>query len=351
MKFLSLRLFLAATLTLLAAAMCTPAKNKETVKTETKSDTIPASIMGKVVFRIKNSDFFTNAKRKKINSVDEFRNYIPVYFYEKNGYFYIPNRLDNFIYSINDSGKVIEKISIPEETDIAHFYITGAGEKYILNHKGLTVYDKENNKVNENARVIFITPDLSNDNLLVTSRYGDQDDNVEFADKILERTDIRKIMREPLAENVHYSDYYFDDQFLFEMSYDSLAGDGPKEGSIIFKKYDLHMLKLISENSVAMKCRNCFHMPNFLSERLVVASNFSNKENPVNELFLFGENGYKKFELTPPIKAKPLNDVMYIGRMPLNYNFSLEKNQKKLYSLATTETEVVVMEYELPEVR
>jgi len=123
MKSFSLILFLAATLVLLVAGMCKP-KNQDSSNNKIKNDTLPASIKGKVVFRIKNSEFFTNLKKKKINSVDEFRNYVPVFFYKKNGVFYIPNWLDNLIYKIDNSGKVIDKIFVPEETDIAHFTST-----------------------------------------------------------------------------------------------------------------------------------------------------------------------------------------------------------------------------------
>ena len=61
-----------------------------------------------------------------------------------------------------------------------------------MNHSGLVVYDKENNKVDENAKVIFMTPDFSNDNILVQSRYGNQDEGTPFEDEIFENKDIKK---------------------------------------------------------------------------------------------------------------------------------------------------------------
>ncbi len=339
MKPVDSKYFFVSILLLLSVAKCTPEKRKDLIETKA-NDTTTTSLYGKVVFRIKNSTFFINSMKKRINSIEDFSEYVPVNFYEKGGEFFIPNRLDNVIYKINSAGSITEKITVPVETDIAHFYIADTGEKYILNRGGLVVFDRENKKLSENPKVIFINPDFSNDNLLITSRFGDQDEMTPLEDKILEFSDIRKVIKEPITEESQFSDKYLEGNFLYEMS--------GRLGLISFKSYDLQTLKMISQDSTPLKCKHCFDMDVLLAERLVVASNFSVPERDFNELFLFNEDGYKSFELIPPIKETPLNDINYIGRMPLSFCFSLSKDKKKLYSLATTEKEVVVMEYDIP---
>jgi hypothetical protein len=346
-----LKLFFAALLILLVAGVCSPSKSKDSIDLRIRKDTLPNTIEGKVLFKIKNQDFFENKKGKRINSLDEFRNYIPIFFYVKKGEFYIPNRLDNIIYKINRLGKVIERISLPEEFDIAQFYITGEGEKYILNRdKGLTVYSKEGKKMYENLDMTYLIPNFSKDNLLAIHRY-------DRNNKVFAFTDIKGIMNEPFIYNAHYCDYSFDDKFLFEMSYDDMPNmitpeekaKGFGKGVVIFKKYDLRTLELVSKDSIVKACKSCFDMPQLLSEELIVASNFSNAEKPINELTLFSSNGSKKIELVSPVQMELLNDVYYIGRMNLGFVYSLDKSNNKLYSLGTTEKEVVVIEYQLPD--
>jgi hypothetical protein len=174
----------------------------------------------------------------------------------------------------------------------------------------------------------------------------------EGEERIFSFTDIRKTINEPFICNAQYCAHYFNSRFLFEMCYEALTGDGLKEGPIIFKKYDLHSPKLISENSIVVKCKSCFHLPKLLSENLIVASHYGMSEHPTNELILFNNTSSKRFELIPPIIIEGLVDVNNADLMNLGFFlFNLDKDHKKLYSLATTETEVVVMEYALSEVR
>ena len=294
------------------------------------------SLTGKVLFKIRNADFFPNKTSQKIKTVDEFRNYVPVFFFERNRRFYIPNRLDNIIYEIDESGKVVE--TIPSEFSAAMFYVTNDNTQYTLNiEDGLSVRRAQGKWTKIHG--IFITPSFSDDNLIVFRRIGEN----QFA-----FSDEKGVMAIPFIYSPGFCDWSFNDRFIFEMCFEELTDIGLKEGLITIKKYDLNTLNLISTNEVFMRCRSCFDIPILLSDKIAIASNFENQKSPVNELFIFGEKSFKKFRLVPPINSKPLNDVAYIGRMPLNFCFALDKSQRKLYSLATTETHVVMMEYEVP---
>ncbi len=223
---------------------CMPEKTKDTVNTKTKVDTLheKQSITGSVLFRIKLSDFFVNSNNEKINSLDDFRGYVPVSFYEKDGYFYIPNRLDNIIYKIDPSGKVIEKLRTPDKFDVIEFYITNEGKNYIVNpDSGLFVYNSKGNiLLTEDKSIVSLAPYAPNDNILMIGKTG-VEGNLFF-------TDIKKVMKYPFACKANYCDYYFNDKILLEMCYEEFTTTGLKERSVFFKEYALQSKRTVKYN-------------------------------------------------------------------------------------------------------
>jgi hypothetical protein len=330
-------------LALIVFESCTPSKTKDTINSEIKVDTIrEKSITGKVLFKIKLPDFFVNRKGERINSVDELRNYVPVSFYEKGGHFYIPNRLDNMIYKIDHSGKMIEKFSTRDGFDIVEFYITDDGENYILNpESGLFVYSKENILLAEDKNIVSLRLDVPNDNILMMGKTETKGD--------LFFTDAKKVMKDSFPYKENYCEHYFNDKILLEMCYEEFTNMGLKERSVFFRQFDLRTLKPILENSIMIKCRHCFSSPKLLSEKWIATTNFNDAEKPFDELYLIGKDSFSQIELKCPIQPHPIVDFVYGYMTNLGFVYSLDKVNGKLYSLGTTEKEVVVIEYQLPD--
>jgi hypothetical protein len=335
-----------AALSLLAVTFlgsCTPAKTRDTINSEAKVDTVlKKGITGKVLFKIKLPDFFANLKGERINSVDELRNYVPLSFYEKGGYFYIPNRLDNMIYKVDRSGKVVKRISTLDGLDIIEFYITDKGENYIVNpDSGLFVYSKEDILLARYKNIVNLRPDVPSDNILMMGKTEIKGD--------LFFTDAKKVMRDTFAFKENYCDHYINDKILLEMCYDEFTNTGLKERTVFFRRFDLRTLELTLENSIVTKCRNCFDSPKLLSEKWIATTNFNDAENPFDELYLLEKNGFRQMELKCPIQPHPIVDFVYGYMTNLGFVYSLDRVNNKLYSLGTTEKEVVVIEYQLPE--
>jgi hypothetical protein len=323
---------------------CTPAKTKDQINSKTMADTLQGKqdIIGRVVFRIKLSDFYANVDRKEITSIDDFRDYVTASFYEKDGYFYIANRLDNVICKIDWSGRLVGKVNTLSKFDIVDFYISNEGMIYLANtDSGLRIYDKEKRLLVEDKNIISLTNHIPSDNVLI-QRKGETDTDFYFADT-------KKLMGHPFAFKSNYCQHYFNDKILLEMCYEEFTTRELRDRSIYFKEFDLRTLQLVSQNQVVIKCRSCINLPKLLSEKWIVTTNFDDAEKPFNELYFIERNSFKKVKLISPVHSPVIADLDYVYKNNLEFIYYLDQVKNKLYSLCTTEREMVVIEYQLPD--
>jgi hypothetical protein len=312
----------------------------------TTNDTLKVkSIKGKILFRIKVADFFQNHEKVRISSKEDMSNYIPTFFYFDKGVFFIPNRLDHEIYEIDTVGKIRNKIAIPSKRDITKFFISEEGLKYILGRSvtdpnvssaekaGLEVLNGDNKIIQQNFYTVSIDPHPANNDVFFLNK-SENDKEYAWSDK-------KKRITHPMAIIPSYATYCFDEQFCYELNYEN-------ETSPVLKQYDLNF-KLVSENQYVLGCERCGHGPKILSKDFLIGSTYGKEF--FDELILLTGKKAQRFRLETEIHSKPLLDLELAYMMTNGYLYWLDKNHKRLYSLATTEKEVVVIEYPLPEVR
>jgi hypothetical protein len=307
------------------------------------------SIQGKILFKIKNADFFEDIKKRGVASLEELSEYLPVSFYVSEGHFFIPNRLSDEIYEFTITGQVVNKIQLPIDFDIAQFYLDKNGNKHVRDaYRGLVIFNKENKIVYHNDSVTFLTPTPKRNNALIVKR------NMPI-NKLAMPEEIKSVVTDELGligkSNSlcsGYCQHYLDDEFLFEMNY-SDKEDAHLGRIVKFIKYNLRSLELISRREIKLNCRNCFDLPKFLSESMVISTNYSDKGNPVNELIVLDKENYRTYTLAPEVKIEAGSNIFSnFNLMNRGFVYSYDDYTKKLYSVATSKTDVVVMEYDLP---
>jgi hypothetical protein len=328
----------------------TEALNKRSLKFE-KDSLANDVIKGNVVFRISTKEFFRNRKNKKLASINDLTNYVPVSFYFQMGKFYIPNRLDDEIIQINTSGLIVERISLPIDFEVSCSYITRDEVKYLMNKDfGLIVLDSHNNLIYKNDAVVRLIPDIIHDNVLIESRSPQHEG-------LFAAIDGRNEMDSLFLFKAHYYEHHLEGQFLFELSYDDMPNmftteertQGLGKGSISLKKYNLKTRKLVQETFFMVDCKNCFDLPKLLSEKVVVATNFELKNGKsFNEVILLIDKNFIRFNLIDNSKIDPITDPYYDYLMNNGFVYCLDESRSKMYSLGTSESEIVITEYNIP---
>jgi hypothetical protein len=341
-------------------ASCKNSSNHSLKIGSANNDSVPSDyIKGKVLFRIKGSDFFEDNKKRGVASLEKSSKYLPVSFYVYKGHFFIPNRLSDEIYEITSTGHILRKIVLPIDFDIAMFFISPDGYKYIIdNERGMVAFDNEDNMLFKNDSISFLIPSLQKNNALIIKK-SEPVTKISYPDWEITFTmsDIQGAMKKPYVLERGYFEYCFGNDFFYELDYNGLPEIFTKEDSlrgfernmIKFRKHNLRSGKLVSERAIKINCKHCFNLPKFLSEKIVVSSNYDDKKNEINELLLLTENGYRTFILSSEIDVEAGLISNDYGLMNRGYIYSYDSEQNKLYSVVSTKGEVIVMEYNIPE--
>lgn len=297
---------------------------------DTTVEKIERVIKGKLLFQIEVVKFFKNGAITDIGHGETSLRYLmPLTFYKESGSLYIPDRSRNALVKYDFQGIQKRVLSIPFK-DFTFYKVDKSNSLwYFLDvENGLYVIDDELRLIYKNDKSTDFCIDKSLDNLYL----------VNSLDEERAILDQKGVLKEQVK--MDYMSFYVDKNTLI-----GLLQKEENIASII--REDLQKEQNKDTVSFSLDCENCFIMPTFLSNNIIISGSEKNPDTDQIHIINFGEKSVHNFLLEYPIRVDRIISEVSAGISYSGNFYFFGEDDRILYSICTDKKFIRVFTFDL----